>query len=317
MESSQLAGLRPTAETVQAVVNVLARHAGERIKQGSILLSQAKTKADRLWWDGYDAKWERFRSSTDHSYLVDTGLASITRSGRTRTGGSTSAHERRVFDVLAEADVESVTVEFSAWESDVQSLKVEFTPWATSIALEPSFSDDRLPSSLSIEEIEEALQTSAEPWQQPLQPIEPLPFRVFLGHGGDAQWKDLRDSLRDHHGFDVEAFERSPRVGQTISEVVRGMIAASSAGVLVFTRSDEMADGSWHGRQNVVHELGFVQGALGWGSAIIVLEEGVVLPSNLDGTQQVRFSQGHIREAEGAVAAALRLMRERPLGICP
>uniref|UniRef100_A0A942SYZ7 Nucleotide-binding protein n=1 Tax=Neobacillus citreus TaxID=2833578 RepID=A0A942SYZ7_9BACI len=317
MESSQLTGLRPTAAAIQAVVDVLAQHAGARIKRASTLLSQASTEADRLWWSGYDDKWTRFASSTDHSYLVDTGLASITRSGRTRTSGSTEPHKSHNYDVLAEADVEAVTVDFSAWDSGVQLLKVEFTPWATSITLDPGFRDERLPDTLSIVEIEDALERSATPWQQPLQPIEPLPFRVFLGHGGDTQWKDLRDSLQDHHGFDVEAFERSPRIGQTISEVVRGMIASASAGVLVLTRSDQMADGTWHGRQNVVHELGLVQGALGWSRALIVVEDGVVLPSNLDGTQQVRFGLGHIREAEGAVAAALRLMRDSPQGICP
>jgi predicted nucleotide-binding protein len=317
LESSQLPGLRPTRSAVQSIVDLVATSAGARIKRAADLLATADTKAERMWWSGYDKRWKTFKNTLDHSDVVDSVLSSITRSGRTRTNDRSEGHDPGNFDVLSEADVEAATVTVSSYEAGISWITVEFTPWSTSISIEYGHPDERLGGTLSLLKVEEVLQANAEVWQQSLQSLEPPPFRVFMGHGGDAQWRDLRDALRDHHGFDVEAFERVTRVGQTISEIVRSMIFSSTVGVLVLTRSDKQDDGTWHGRQNVIHELGFVQGALGWDRAVIVVEEGVVLPSNLDGTQQVRFTEGRIREAEGEVAAHLRQMRERPVGICP
>jgi predicted nucleotide-binding protein len=145
----------------------------------------------------------------------------------------------------------------------------------------------------------------------------PPPFRVFIGHGGDGQWRDLKDSLRDQHHFDVDAFEAMTRTSQVISQIVQGMAEGSTAAVLVFTKADEMKDGTWRARQNVVHEAGYFQGRLGWERTILVVEEGVVLPSNFDGTQHIGFPSGVISAAEGRVAAALQAIRNRPFGICP
>lgn len=318
METSQLAGLKPTLATVRALVDLLVAEQGRRFKLIHEIGTAITDKAERKSWFGWHGDdWAAFLAESDHSQRIKSALSSITRGGRTRTGSQTKPHETRTFTALSAEDLEACTLSFDAWEAGVRSLEIDFTPWVTSIRLHSSeFDDDRLGPYLTVEAVEAALLSSTEPWQQPLQSFEPPPFRVFMGHGGDPQWRDLRDALRDHHGFDVEAFERVTRVGQTISEIVRGMIFSSTVGVLVLTRSDKQDDGTWHGRQNVIHELGFVQGALGWDRAVIVVEEGVVLPSNLDGTQQVRFREGHIREAEGEVAAHLRQMRERPVGVC-
>ncbi len=134
----------------------------------------------------------------------------------------------------------------------------------------------------------------------------PPPFRVVMGHGNDHQWRILRDELRDHHEFDVSAFEGRPRAGQTINTVLEDMASEASVALIVLTRADQMKDGRWRARQNVVHEVGFFQGRLGWTNAIVVVEDGVELFSNLDGTQQIRFPEGNIGAATGNVAATLR-----------
>ena len=140
--------------------------------------------------------------------------------------------------------------------------------------------------------------------------LDSEPFRVFIGHGGDDQWRVLRDELRDYHGFEVVAFERKPRAGFTISEVLARMASESSVAVLVFTGADEMADGAFHARQNVVHELGYFQGKFGWPNAIALVEDGVELFSNLDGTQQIRFPKGMIRAAIGELVSTLADRRD-------
>ncbi|MDR6614045.1 TIR domain-containing protein [Leifsonia sp. 1010] len=149
------------------------------------------------------------------------------------------------------------------------------------------------------DDIEPVLREHLEP------PPPPPAFRVIMGHGNDQQWRVLRDELRDHHGFDVSAFEGQPRAGQTINTVLEDMATQATVALIVLTKADEMADGRWRARQNVVHEVGFFQGRLGWTNAIAIVEEGVDLFSNLDGTQQIRFPAGNISAATGNVAATL------------
>lgn len=72
------------------------------------------------------------------------------------------------------------------------------------------------------------------------------------------------------------------------------------------TGEDQTATGELNARQNVVHEVGLFQGALGFNRAIVLLEDGCTEFSNLSGIQQTRFTAGGIRETYGDVLATLR-----------
>jgi predicted nucleotide-binding protein len=129
---------------------------------------------------------------------------------------------------------------------------------------------------------------------------------VFIGHGHDPQWRDLKDHLHEQHGYDVEAYEIGSRAGHTIRDILEEMLERSSFALLVMTGEDETREGKTLARQNVVHEAGLFQGRLGFGRAIILLEEGTEEFSNIQGVHQIRFSKGRIREAFGDVLAVLR-----------
>jgi predicted nucleotide-binding protein len=60
-------------------------------------------------------------------------------------------------------------------------------------------------------------------------------------------------------------------------------------------------------RENVVHEIGLFQGRLGFGRAIILLEEGCEEFSNIQGLGQIRFPKGNI----GAKFEDIRAVLER------
>jgi len=139
-------------------------------------------------------------------------------------------------------------------------------------------------------------------------PIEPV--RVFVGHGHDSQWRDLKDHLSDRHGVEVVAYEIGSRAGRSVKEVLESMLSESSIALLVMTGEDLDAKGALHARENVVHELGLFQGRLGFERAIALVEEGVEEFSNISGLNQIRFSEGNIREAFGDVLALIR--REFP-----
>jgi predicted nucleotide-binding protein len=130
--------------------------------------------------------------------------------------------------------------------------------------------------------------------------------KVFLGHGRSKLWRELKDHLADHHGFEVVAFESGSRAGHTIRDILDEMAIESNIAFLVMTAEDEMADGSFQARPNVIHEAGLFQGKPGFSRGIIVLEEGCSDFSNIHGIQQIRFSKGNIREAFGDIIAAIK-----------
>lgn len=129
---------------------------------------------------------------------------------------------------------------------------------------------------------------------------------VFIGHGHDRQWRDLKDHLAEQHGLRVVAYEIGPRAGLSVKEVLEGMMSAAAIAFLVLTGEDLHVDGEMHARENVIHELGLFQGRLGFRRAIAVLEEGVHEFSNILGINQIRFRRGAIRETFGDVLATIR-----------
>jgi len=141
----------------------------------------------------------------------------------------------------------------------------------------------------------------------PPKPPERIPSPIiFIGHGRNQQWRDLKDHLHDKQGYEVEAYEIGARAGHSIRDVLEGMLRRSSFAFLIMTGEDEDAGGKLHARENVIHEMGLFQGYLGFDKAIILLEEGTEEFSNIQGIHQIRFSEGNIKECFGEVLATLR-----------
>ena len=92
-------------------------------------------------------------------------------------------------------------------------------------------------------------------------PTARRPIKIFVGHGHSRQWRDLKDHLREQHGFEVIAYEIGPRAGRTVKEVLDELLTRSSFALLVLTGEDEDAAGQLHARENVIHEVGLFQGA--------------------------------------------------------
>lgn len=129
------------------------------------------------------------------------------------------------------------------------------------------------------------------------------PFTVFIAYGGGPAWEVVRNYLVGA-GIEVDAFTESERVGEVTIDVVSQMIHNASMAVIVMTAAEQLRDGDrWFTRQNVVHEAGFAQGVLGVRNTIILLEEGVELPSNLANVTYIPFPRGGIHTTEARVVA--------------
>lgn len=142
------------------------------------------------------------------------------------------------------------------------------------------------------------------------EPPEPdYTTRVFIGHGSSPDWRELKDHLSDKHNISIECYETGSRAGHTIRDVLEDMLGASNLAILVHTPEDELADGGYNSRPNVIHETGLFQGKLGFSRAIVLLKEGTKEFTNLSGIQQIRYS--NIRESYGDVLAWLKRETEK------
>ena len=129
------------------------------------------------------------------------------------------------------------------------------------------------------------------------QDSRPTGESVFIGHGRSQLWRELKDFVSERLGLPWDEFNRVPVAGVTNIARLSEMLDNAGVALLVLTAEDELADGSEQARQNVVHEAGLFQGRLGFGRAIVLLEEGCEEFSNIQGLGQIRFSTGQISAA--------------------
>lgn len=130
-------------------------------------------------------------------------------------------------------------------------------------------------------------------------------IKIFIGHGKNQQWKELKDHLHDKHNFEVLAYETGARAGYTITEVLEEMSSEASFALLILTAEDNGTDGIVRARENVIHEVGLFQGKLGFKKSIVVLEEGCNEFTNISGVQQIRFKKDSIKETYGDILATI------------
>lgn len=120
---------------------------------------------------------------------------------------------------------------------------------------------------------------------------------VFIGHGRAGAWRELKDFIQDRVLLPWDEFNRVPVAGVTNVARLSEMLDAAAIAFLVMTAEDEMSDGTAQARMNVIHEAGLFQGRLGFGRAIVMLEEGCAEFSNVAGLGQIRFPHGNIAAA--------------------
>ena len=158
----------------------------------------------------------------------------------------------------------------------------------------------------------EALETEMS--QQAVQKNHAAGNAVFIGHGRREDWRAFKDFIVDELGMEVREFSREPQAGKQIKDNLVRMVAESAWAVIVMNKEADHADGGEGARPNVIHELGYAQGALGWERAIVLLEEGCRLPSNLAGTVYIEFQEGKPEGAYDKLRRTLTQKKVEPQG---
>ena len=135
---------------------------------------------------------------------------------------------------------------------------------------------------------------------------------IFIGHGHSPMWMELKIFLGDRLGLPVDEYSRVSSAGKPTTGRLLEMMETATAAFLLMTGEDETAEGSLRARENVVHEAGLFQGRLGFGKAIVLLEEGCKEFSNITGLGHIPFPKNNIAAAFEEVRKVLE--REELIG---
>jgi predicted nucleotide-binding protein len=127
---------------------------------------------------------------------------------------------------------------------------------------------------------------------------------VFVVHGhDDARKTEIARTLEKAGEHPVTILHEKPEQGQTLIEKFEKHAGQAGFAVILLTWDDvggpRPREGEDHdlyprGRQNVVFEMGFFFGALGRRYTTVLYEEGVELPSDIDGLVYIPLDDGGV-----------------------
>ena len=120
--------------------------------------------------------------------------------------------------------------------------------------------------------------------------------RAFISHGSSRDWLQVQPFIERDVGVATLELAQEPNMGRTIIEKLIDNAAKCDSAVIVMT-GDDMASDQARVRENVMHEIGYFQGAFGRSSVVLLHEEGVNIPTNLSGVAYVPFPKGTIESS--------------------
>ena len=184
-------------------------------------------------------------------------------------------------------------------------LKLEITQYSGVLSYDEVSSNISSENRADILKLSNIISICAKRCRKPEKEMPQKKIKIFIGHGGNSDWKDLKEHLQEQHKYEVVSYETGARAGHAIRDVIDRMLEEASFAILVMTGEDKMDDGTVRARQNVIHELGLFQGKLGFEKAIVLKEEGTEEFSNINGVSQIRY-KNDIRETFGDILATLK-----------
>ncbi len=111
--------------------------------------------------------------------------------------------------------------------------------------------------------------------------------KVFIVHGHDGELKEAVARIVEKQGLKAVILREQISSSNTIIEKIEKYGNVSGA-ICLFTADDTAKDGNggeerYRARQNVVFEAGYFMGKLGRDRVVIIAEDGVELPGDLNG----------------------------------
>lgn len=123
-----------------------------------------------------------------------------------------------------------------------------------------------------------------------------LGTNIFISHGHHSE---IREKIEDF----IESLELNPIVvmdsasdGLSVDDKVDKYIKKCSASIILYTPDDELKDGTFLPRQNVIHETGILQREM-FDKIIYLKEKSVKLPTNITPKVYVTFEKDNLTDS--------------------
>ena len=147
----------------------------------------------------------------------------------------------------------------------------------------------------------EELQEKAAAEKPPLPPVEERPspsqLQFFIAHGHDKEALQQLQRILGELGIPYVVAVEEANAGRPISQKVKDLIDACSAGIFIFSADEEFSDKQgnpvFRPRENVIYELGAA--SYRYGRRIVVFKEkGVAFPSDFRDLGYIEFEKGQL-----------------------
>jgi predicted nucleotide-binding protein len=130
--------------------------------------------------------------------------------------------------------------------------------------------------------------------------------RVFISHGRSLDWTKVQPYIERDLKVRTLELAQEPNMGRSVLGKLDEETRKCTYAVIVMTGDDTNADGQLVARQNVLHEIGFLQARLGLSAVCLLHEEGTELFSNIHGLVYVPFPKGTVEATFGIILRELK-----------
>ncbi|MFC0575362.1 TIR domain-containing protein [Paraburkholderia solisilvae] len=135
-------------------------------------------------------------------------------------------------------------------------------------------------------------------------PAAEAPRKVFISHGRAKDWYEVQAFIERDLKIATLELAQEPNKGLTVLGKLAEAADQCDSAVIVMTGDDTDASGQIRARENVMHEIGYFQGKYGLARVVLLHEEGVNVPTNIQGLVYIPFPKEFIQAVQGP------LMRE-------
>ena len=136
--------------------------------------------------------------------------------------------------------------------------------------------------------------------------LSPRPRRVFLSHGRNEQWRRVQEYIEKTIELPTLELAQEANKGRTIFQKLIDESDNCAYAVIIMTGDDSTVDEQIRARENVVHEIGYFQGKYGSSKVCLLHEEGVNIPTNIQGIAYIPFPKEGIEAALGGLTRELK-----------
>lgn len=133
--------------------------------------------------------------------------------------------------------------------------------------------------------------------------IKPI---IFISHGGEnKEWEEVKKCLIKIFGKrQIKYYEKEPRISRNVTDKIIKIINQCNFAVVIMTGEDKIIEKggeeekiNFCPRGNVIHELGLCQSRIGLEYTIMLADDKVKLPTNIDRIDHIKFKKNKISKS--------------------